>query len=56
MTVLLPLGGSSQGNTIRMYSDGSDAFEDMWAAIDEVPARVVVWVGGGFCCCFKSKD
>ena len=30
---LLPLGGSSSGNRVTVYSDGDDAFEAMWAAI-----------------------
>ncbi len=40
MRVLRPLGGASSGNRIRMFTDGDDAFESMWAAIDSAKSRV----------------
>lgn len=40
MRVLRPLGGASSGNQIRMFTDGDEAFESMWAAIDSAKSRV----------------
>lgn len=39
---LLPLGGTSTGNNLTLYNNGSDAFTDMWNSIDN--AKEKVWM------------
>ena len=37
---LLPLGGASGGNRLRVYANGDDAYEAMWAAIEDAKESI----------------